>query len=390
MITLTTAEDALKTLYLGVVAEQLNLKTDPLLTKIEQTSQDVWGKELVKLVPYGINGGIGCGSEAGALPMASSNAYTQFKTTLKNIFGTIEISDKAIRASENTAGAFINLLTNEMEGLIKASKYNLSRMLYGNGSGLLTTGNVDYQNFNSPYYLPIQESKYLHPGLVIEVYEENGESIGSARIKKVLEGESYVILDNPLKAVPGENVSIYVQGSKDNEITGLKGVAFNENIYGIERYSNDWLKPYVSECSQSSSMSLSLLQDIEDNIEERFNSNVDYIATTYALRRTYIKLLDTNRRNIDYMELDGGFKSVAFNGVPLVASKFIDRGSMYFINSDDFKMHQLCDWRWLESENGKILQQKPGLPVFTATLVKYAELICDRPGAMGVITGLTK
>ena len=58
MITLTTAEDALKTLYLGVVAEQLNLKTDPLLTKIEQTSQDVWGKELVKLVPYGINGGI--------------------------------------------------------------------------------------------------------------------------------------------------------------------------------------------------------------------------------------------------------------------------------------------------------------------------------------------
>lgn len=390
MITLTTAEDALKTLYLGVVAEQLNLKTDPLLTKIEQTSQDVWGKELVKLVPYGINGGIGCGSEVGALPMASSNAYTQFKTTLKNIFGTIEISDKAIRASENTAGAFVNLLTNEMEGLIKASKYNLSRMLYGDGSGLISTGNIDYQNFNSPYYLPIQDPKYLHPGLVIEVYEQNGESIGSARIKEVLEVDRYVVLDNPLKAVPGENVSIYVQGSKDNEITGLKGIAFNDTIYGLDRFTNDWLKPYISENGSSSSMTFGMLQQIEDNIEEKFNSSVNYIATTYDLRRAYVKLLDTNRRNIDYMELDGGFKSVAFNGVPMVASKFIDRGSMYFINSDDFKMHQLCDWRWLESENGKILQQKPGLPVFTATLVKYAELICDRPGAMGVVTGLTK
>lgn len=390
MITLTTAEDALKTLYLGVVAEQLNLKTDPLLTKIEQTSQDVWGKELVKLVPYGINGGIGCGSEAGALPMASSNAYTQFKTTLKNIFGTIEISDKAIRASENTAGAFINLLTNEMEGLIKASKYNLSRMLYGDGSGLLTTGNIDYQNFNSPYYLPVQSCKFLHPGLVIEVYEEDGHSIGSARIKEVLTSEYYVVLETPLNAVPGENVSIYVQGSKDNEITGLKGIAFNDNLYGISRYDKDWLKPYKQECTQSSTMTISTLQQIEDEIEERFNSTVNYIATTYDLRRVYVKLLDTNRRNIDYMELDGGFKSVSFNGVPMVASKFVDRGSMYFINSDDFKMHQLCDWRWLESENGKILQQKPGLPVFTATLVKYAELICDRPGAMGVITGLYK
>ena len=390
MITLTSAEDALKTLYLGVVAEQLNLKSDPLLAKIEQTSQDVWGKELVKLVPYGINGGIGCGEEASALPKASSNAYVQFKATLKNLFGTIEISDKAIRASENTAGAFINLLTNEMEELIKASKYNLSRMLYGDGTGLLTTGNIDYENYNSPYYLPIQDSKHLYPGLVIEVYEQDGTSIGSARIKTVRAVDHYLELETPLNAVPGENVSIYVQGSKDKEITGIKGVAFADQIYGIDRFYNDWLKPVKLEVSNNVAMNLSMLQSVEDDIEEKFNSNVNYIATTYDVRRIYLKLMDTNRRNVDYGELDGGFKSLMYNGVPMVASKFIDRGNMYFLNSDDFKMHQLCDWRWLESENGKILQQKPGLPVFTATLVKYAELICDRPGAVGIITGLTK
>ena len=46
---------------------------------------------------------------------------------------------KAIRAGQNSAGAFINLLNAEMEGLLEASKFNLSRMLYGDGSGLLGT-----------------------------------------------------------------------------------------------------------------------------------------------------------------------------------------------------------------------------------------------------------
>ncbi len=59
MVTLETAEKALKSVYLNVVADQLNVGVNPLLAKIEQTSADVWGKEIIKLVPYGLNGGIG-------------------------------------------------------------------------------------------------------------------------------------------------------------------------------------------------------------------------------------------------------------------------------------------------------------------------------------------
>ena len=35
--------------------------------------------------------------------------------------------------------------------------------------------------------------------------------------------------------------------------------------------------------------------------------------------------------------------------------------------------------RWLEGEDGKVLKQVAGKPVYTATLVKYAELLCYRP-----------
>ena len=69
MITLTNAEYALKTLYLDVMKEQLNTNINPLLAKIRQSSEDVWGKEVKKVAPFGLNGGVGAGTETGELPV---------------------------------------------------------------------------------------------------------------------------------------------------------------------------------------------------------------------------------------------------------------------------------------------------------------------------------
>ena len=52
MVTLTTADNALKEVYLGVVSEQLNTSINPLLSKIKQTTSDVWGKEIRKLYSW--------------------------------------------------------------------------------------------------------------------------------------------------------------------------------------------------------------------------------------------------------------------------------------------------------------------------------------------------
>ena len=88
MVTISSAENALKNLYLGVVADQLNTGINPLFAKIKQTTSDVWGKNIVKLVPYGINGGVGAGTETGDLPIASGNNYAQFTLT-STIFTSI-------------------------------------------------------------------------------------------------------------------------------------------------------------------------------------------------------------------------------------------------------------------------------------------------------------
>ena len=89
MITVETADNALKSFYLDAVTEALDLKVNPLLAQIQKSSIDVVGKDVKKLVKYGINGGISAGSETGALPTASSSDKVMLTSTLLGIITMI-------------------------------------------------------------------------------------------------------------------------------------------------------------------------------------------------------------------------------------------------------------------------------------------------------------
>ena len=93
MVTLQSAENALKNVYLGVVANQLNTAANPLLSMIKRSTNNIYGKEIRKAAPVGINGGISAGDEDGKLPDAHSTQYVQFVAELKNLYGKLEISD---------------------------------------------------------------------------------------------------------------------------------------------------------------------------------------------------------------------------------------------------------------------------------------------------------
>jgi uncharacterized repeat protein (TIGR02543 family) len=385
MVNLTTADKALKTLYLGVLAEQLNIGINPLLAKIQQTTADVWGKEIVKLAPYGLNGGVGSGTEDGYLPGVSGNNYAQFKLELKNFFGKIEISDKAVRASQNSAGAFVNLLNAEMEGLLKASKFNFGRMFYGDGSGLIATSVENAGSATTE--LTVDSVRNLMEGMVVDIYDGEGVlAADGVKIISINRAEKIVKFDQALGELAlQDGYKVYVQGSKNNEMTGLEALfSDNANLYGLARADYSFLTPYSQ--TVSSGVTVSAIQDAIDKIEEIAGGTVDFIVSSYNVRRAYIDNFGLNRTNLDYMNLDGGFKAISYSGIPFVADRFVADNTMYLLNSKDFKIHQLCDWRWLEGEGGTVLHQVADKPVYTATLVKYADLLCERPMGQAKLT----
>jgi hypothetical protein len=383
MVTISSAENALKTLYLGVVADQLNTSVNPLLAKFHQTTSDVWGKEIRKLAPFGINGGIGAGTEDGTLPTAAQNNYAQFVLTLKNLYGTIEISDKAIRASENNSGAFVNLLNAEMEGLIKASKFNFGRMLFGDGSGKLCKVTAV-----SGQTITIDSIKNVIEGMVVDVVDASGVvKAAGCRISAVDRTAKKITVTGTLTQVAADQY-ITVQGSFGKELTGL-GAIFGDSaeLYGLNRAANHWLKPYQTTAADLSDV---VIQTAIDTLDEVAGSAVDFIVCSSGVKRAYQNYLVTNRTNIDVMNLEGGYKAISYNGIPLISDRFADSGTMYLLNTADFHLHQLCDWRWLEGDDGRVIKQVANKPVYSATLVKYADLICDRPIGQAKISGITE
>lgn len=386
MVTLSSAEQALKTVYLGVVSEQLNKVTNPLLAKIKQSSDDVWGKEIRKVAQFGINGGIGAGTETGELPTPGENKYVTLRLDLKNLYGTIEISDKALRASQSSAGAFVNLLNAEMEGLLKASSFNFSRMLYGDGTGKLATVTAV-----SGSLITVDSTRCLMEGMIVDfTNDEDGINVAAsgARIQQIDRIAKTISFNKTITGVAIGDFML-IQRSEDNELTGLEAIFKQDgSLYGVNRLSNKWFAANVQ--NNVGAISDLTIQSVIDRMEERANSNIDFIVCSYGVRRAYQEYLSTFKKNIDILNLEGGYKAISYNGVPIVAERFVPEGTMYLLNTKDFMLHQLCDWSWLEGDDGRVIKQIANRPAYTATLVKYADLICHRPYAQVKLTGITE
>ena len=387
MVTLASADSALKSFYLDAVAQQLNTEVNPLLAKIKQSTADVWGKEVRRLAQYGVNGGVGAGTEEGSLPAAGGNNYDQFVTTLKNLYGTIEISDKAVRASENSAGAFVDLLNAEMEGLLRSSAFNFGRMLFGDGSGILCTVSAVTGNV-----VTVDSVKNVIEGMTVDVLDADGDQVSGVtarRITAVDRTDKTITLSGGALTGVASGCTLCVQGSHNLELTGL-GAIFKDDgtLYGLSRAERPWMVPYIKE--SVGTISENAIQTAIDYLEETAGSRVDMIVCSWGVKRALQAVLSESRMQTDMAELAGGYRTITYNGIPVVADRFCPAGTMYLLNTRDFCLHQLCDWKWLEGDDGKVLRQVSGKPLYTATLVKYADLICTRPCGQAMLTGITE
>lgn len=287
MITLETANNALKSVYLGVLENQLDWGVDCVLGRIKKTTSDVYGNEI--LVSAYING----------------KQYL-LRSKLANIYAKLEISDKAIRVSQNSAGAFVNLLNSEMEQLVKNTSRQLANSFYGE---------------DKPHEYMTEKEKENYVPLVMS-------------------GLKYLFDDT------------------------------QELLYGIKR---EEIKPITKTIDKLNDANI---QAIIDDC----NEDIDFIICSPKTKRDYMDYLNKNRRIIDLAEFQGGFKCIKFNGIiPIATNKNVPDNEIYLINTDDFKLHQLCDWRWIEGEDGSILRQVTSYPKYSAQLVKYANYICNQP-----------
>lgn len=294
MISFSNINNALGQAYLPVASEQLNNQIDLFFKNIVKTGNDVWGKQILALIR--LNG----------------DKFIQVKSELANIYCSIEISDKALRCSQNSAGALVNLLNDEIENKIKETQKRIRDAFY----------NED----KKPEYLDEQIN-----------YEE---------LK--LNGLNDLFSDNKI-------------------------------LYGVDRTKYQLLNPYKTTIDE---FDVDKIRSIIDNHSE----DADFIIMSNNNKRKFLNWLDKNKLNVKTVDEIYDKPIIQFDlGINLITAP-VDDNTIYVLNSKDFIMHQLADWEWLSDENGNIVKMQFNKPIYKATLVKYANILCHNPSKQIKIT----
>ncbi|MFA5453212.1 MAG: phage major capsid protein [Candidatus Methanomethylophilaceae archaeon] len=388
-VTLTTHDQILKEQFLELLKNQVNTKSDVLYNLIKASNKNIEGYKVIKSAPYGINGGAGAGTETGALPTAGGNYFKKLESTVKNYYGQIQIGDKVMKATQSNKGAFIDALVSEMEGLKEACSFMYGRDLYNDSTGLL----VEVSVMGTPgLTITCDDVKYMIEGMMIDVLD-NGTKVaianGSARrIVAVDRVNKTITIDSTGGNVQtGDNDYIVTQGSYNNSLTGLKDIFKDTgSIYGADRATYTWLVPVLD--TSFGAISDADIQAKIAEIEDFRGGKVNYIGIATNVEGFYITYLESTRRNVNMMEVAGGYKAIAFKDIPMKRNRFLLDGYMDLLDTSKFTFHVLSDWDWISNTGGGILQQVPGYPYYSASIAKYAELICDHPGAQCRCTGV--
>lgn len=387
-VTMQTVETALKTVYKGPIVDQINTEADPFIDKIHKdTSRVNVNNEIVRAAEVGLNGGFGAGTETGELPAPGENIYKNLKSTTKNLFGTLQISDKMIRGSKSGTdkNKFVDLLQREIDKLVKTAKWHYARQVSGSHMGILTTCKAG----SSSNIIGVNDRRLLMEGITIDILNADGSEVASKRrILNIDRSKDQITITGTPVAVSGDMI-VTVQGSYGLELTGL-GDLFDldaERLYGNERATNSWLNPRV--VKNVGAISDVLMHDIISEQEDDFNVNLNYIRAGSDAYKSYIKYFEERKRLVNTTEIKGGVSAISFDGRAIYRDKFMQSDAIDFLDPDKFYLDQVDEWDWLTNESGNILIKIGRTPVYEASLAKYADLLCVVPGGMARITGVT-
>lgn len=382
-VTMAKVQEALKMFYLPTMVTQINEKTDPFMAAIEKGSENVSGAKVVMALRYGRNGGVGNRADDGDLPNPSSRKTKQAKWETKNLFARIMLTDKVIKASANSRGAFVDLLEAELDDAMMDAKENFARQLYGDGSGVITLCKVS----TATNTILVDDTIALAEGMLVDIVTaSNGTILATEREVMAVDHDLKTITLSGAVMTTAVTHGVVVSGSYGLELTGL-GKIFtpNSTIYEIDRSLNKWMNPNV--IAAGGEISELIIQKGIDVSEIYAGADVDYMIGSHGIRRAYIYLFQTQKRIINTLDLKGGFKALDYNGIGLVASKYMKPGELYQLASKDFKMYQMSEFDWLDKD-GAVMSRVANKAAYEATLYKYADLGCSRIKGQTKITGI--
>ena len=415
---LGTLSQILKEYYLGPVTEQLNNEV-LLLSRLEAKSEDLVGKRAYVPLHWGRSGGVGARSESAALPAAGKQQYEKAVYDLKYLYGRVEVTGPSMAKTKNEAGAFLQALKSELDGVRNDLKKDLARQVYGGGTGAIATGTA---GSTTTLTVPVEAIRkgQIYPGMVVDIFDVSASTTVATYVKVAvdsvnvstgvvtfaasgLDGASAVPLAAALASgdyivrsgVTVSSASVDNTYSLSDEIDGLQRIVASSAtpLGGITPTGNsawwDNQRVTASGTAGSGSTYALTLEDIQKglNLARIAGGMPSSVITSLGVQREFYMLLQDLVRYVEPDSATGyaaGFKALSYNGMPIIADIDAPYGKMFILDESTIKVFSDQDWHFLDAD-GLTLRQVTGYDKFEAILARYMNLGATRRNNQVVI-----
>ena len=121
-------------------------------------------------------------------------------------------------------------------------------------------------------------------------------------------------------------------GTTTDAIIGLRAwLSTSSTVGGISQTTNSWFQSQVD--STTTVLSLAAMQSLYNSAS--IDNDIPTCAfTTRTIYDLYYALLQPQQRFVDSETAKGGFKSLMFNGIPIIADSYCPASHLAFLNED--------------------------------------------------------
>lgn len=322
----------------------------------------------------------------GTEPYSGKAKYEQPYTSMKYLFGTLELTDQAISAAQeaNSIKAIASILNTEIQALKDDLKADLNRQFQGAGTGKLCqtngTGASSTALIVDTNPAGLDGTAYLVEGMYIQI------GTGSAVQISSVDSTTGVTLAS---ATTWADDTVITKASAA-EVMGLAGLidtgANVATIQAITRASSPWACSWLDVASQTLNESMM----IAIYLKCKRYGGIDVILAGQTLYAKYGSLLTSMKKTADTKEvLSGGWRGLEFmDGVGVMCDFDTWDGYMQFVDFDALTIAEMSNpFEWLEADaHGGILKRSASnRTIWEGTLKYYLNLVGKKFRSMGAL-----
>jgi hypothetical protein len=354
---LSTASNLFKIKY-GKLADNTYNSANVLLGRCKKEYNFV-GKRMDIAVPTSFAGGVGSGS----LPIANYANIQDAVIEAKKMYAVGSIDREAIKAASVSEGAFIELTKFSTQKAVESWMRNMSRSLFNDGTGslgtttaaaaggsaaaptvVISTTTWKESNFEEKDYIMLDSTANPYSTANIWEITSVAPSTRTLTLSRIA-GSVDLTADTGAK-------TLYMQYSKDNDPSGLKGVldATSGTQYSIT-VGRRW-QASAQIAASGAGITADLLNQGMMEIQRKCGKVPNLIITSFTQYRKLLNILEDQKQYLIDPRAQDLVGKISFRGlefmsaagpVGIFAERFVEDDRVYLLNDNYITLHHRPD-----------------------------------------------